>query len=142
MSINKFNQEGYKDPTAYTALTNVHKTEKTTKAYLPIVYICSPYAGDIVRNVENARRYSRFAYEEGAIPFAPHLLFPQFMDDSNFKERRTAINFNKIMLSKCDELWVFGSRFSSGMSDEICEAERKYMKIRYFTENLEELKNA
>lgn len=51
----------------------------------PIVYICSPYTGDIKANVENARRYCRFAADTGYIPMAPHLLFPQFLDDANPK---------------------------------------------------------
>ena len=35
MSINKFNQEGYYDPTMYEALTNVVKDEKK------IIFICN-----------------------------------------------------------------------------------------------------
>ena len=62
MSINKFNSEGYYDPTTYEALTNIEKEERALRAFRPIVYICSPYAGDVPTNVENARKYSRFAY--------------------------------------------------------------------------------
>ena len=72
MSINKFNSEGYYDPTTYEALTNIEKEERALRAFRPIVYICSPYAGDVATNVENARRYSRFAVEAGYIPIAPH----------------------------------------------------------------------
>ena len=65
MSINKFNSEGYYDPTTYEALTNIEKEERALRAFRPIVYICSPYAGDVAANVENARRYSRFAVDAG-----------------------------------------------------------------------------
>lgn len=41
-----------------------------------LVYICSPYAGDIENNTAKAKKYSRFAVESRAIPFAPHLLMP------------------------------------------------------------------
>ena len=88
MSINKFNSEGYYDPTAYEAMTTVEKEEKALRAFRPIVYICSPYAGDVSKNVENARNYSRFAVDKGYIPVAPHLLFPQFLNDNNTKERQ------------------------------------------------------
>ena len=54
--------------------------------YRPLVYICSPYAGDIEKNTENARRYSRFAADRNGIPIAPHLLFPQFMDEETERE--------------------------------------------------------
>ena len=59
-------------------------------AHLPLVYVCSPYAGDVKTNVKNAKRYSRFAVDENAIPVTPHLLYPQFMDDGNEAEREMA----------------------------------------------------
>ena len=52
MGINKYNSEGYYDPTVYEALSNIEKEEKAARrVYRPLVYICSPYAGDIERNV-------------------------------------------------------------------------------------------
>ena len=41
----------------------------------PLVYICSPFSGDIEGNTKKAREYSRFAVDQGAIPLAPHLLY-------------------------------------------------------------------
>ena len=61
MSINKFNSEGYYDPTAYEAMTSVEKEERALRAFRPIVYICSPYAGDVTNNVEKARQYRKNA---------------------------------------------------------------------------------
>lgn len=84
MGIDKFNHEGYSDLTTYEALTNIHREEMAADkkaAYLPLVYVCSPYAGDIENNVKNAKRYSRFAVENHAILVTPHLLYPQFMND-------------------------------------------------------------
>ena len=65
------------------------------KKYKKMVYICSPYAGDIEKNTERARKYSRWAVECGCIPIAPHLLFPQFMSEET--EREEAL-FNGIVL--------------------------------------------
>lgn len=45
---------------------------------IPLVYICSPYRGDIETNSQNARAYCSLAASQGCIPFAPHLLFTQF----------------------------------------------------------------
>ena len=106
-------------------------------SFRPIVYICSPYAGNIYDNILKARKYSRFAVDCYCIPFPPHLLFPQFMDDTT--ERDTAVFMNMVMLSKCHELWVFGDVISDGMKAEIDKAKKKHMKIRYFTEELEEV---
>lgn len=99
MSVNKYNSEGYNDPTTYEALTNIDKQDKAAKKaahfclsekYRPLVYICSPYSGTITKNVKRARKLCRFALDIGAIPLAPHLLYPQFVDDENPEERYLA----------------------------------------------------
>ena len=88
MGINKYNSEGYYDPTVYEALSNIEKEEKAARRiYRPLVYICSPYAGDVEQNVNMARVYSRFAVRNTGIPLTPHLLYPQFMDDGSPAER-------------------------------------------------------
>ncbi|MFC4284381.1 DUF4406 domain-containing protein [Catenibacterium sp. GCM10023432] len=142
MSIDKFNHEGYFDPTTYEALTNIHREEKAADkkaAYLPLVYVCSPYAGDVENNVSNAKKYSRFAVENNAIPVTPHLLYPQFMNDSNEKEREMAMHFNYVLLGKCTELWVFGGVVSREMAREISVAKKRRMKIRWFTWEMKEV---
>ena len=110
MGVNKFNCEGYYDPTAYEALTKIEQEAKALRAFRPVVYICSPLAGDMVKNQENARR-----------------------------ERDLALFMDIVLLSKCAELWVFGEKITSGMSIEIEKAKRKGQLIRYFTENCEEV---
>ena len=135
MTISKFNSEGYYDPTTYEALSKVEREEKAAR-YRPLVYICSPFSGDISGNIERAKKYSRYAVDSKAIPIAPHLLFPQFMSDD--AERELALFMDMVLLGKCEELWVFGELVTEGMSAEIAKAKRKNMKIRYFTEDCEE----
>lgn len=133
------NAEGYADPTAFGALCAIEKEEKALRAFRSIVYICSPYAGDVENNTAAARRYCRFAVEVGYIPIAPHLLFPQFLNDSNPKERELGLFFWNAILSKCAEIWVFGDRISEGMEAEIKRATWKGYRIRYFSETCEEV---
>ena len=38
-------------------------------------------------------------------------------------------------------MWIFGGNISEGMAREIALAERRRMKIRYFTETMEEIKD-
>lgn len=64
---------------------------KNQRAYRPLVYICSPFSGDVEGNTERARRFCRFVLEHGQIPLAPHLMFPQFMSDDDPAERELAI---------------------------------------------------
>ena len=136
-----YNSEGYASPTEYEAFTHIEKEEKAAAkaaAFRPVVYICSPYSGDTEKNTANARKYSRFAVDLHYLPITPHIYFTQFMDDNIPEERQTAIFMNWVLMSKCVELWVFGEYISPGMKAEIERAKRKHMKIRYFTEELEE----
>ena len=45
------NSEGYMDLTAFEALK---RAERRRFGYRPLVYICSPYSGDVQANVEVA----------------------------------------------------------------------------------------
>lgn len=139
MNINKFNSEGYYDPTTYEALSSIENEERSLRTFRPIVYICSPYAGDVETNVQKARRYCRFAVDKGYIPIAPHLLFTQFLNDDNPKERQLGIFFGNAVMSKCSEVWVFGEHISNGMEAEIKRAKWKNYRLRYFNDDLEEV---
>lgn len=138
MSANLYNSEGYYDPTAYEALSHIEREAKKT-AYRPLVFICSPYAGDIERNTERAREYSRFAVSKNCIPIAPHLLFPQFMEEDNPAQRSLGIFFGLVLQSKCREVWVFGRTISKGMAVEIAKARERKLPVRYFTDRCMEV---
>ena len=139
MGADKFNGEGYYDPTAYEALTRIEQEAKALRAFRPVVYICSPLAGDMVKNQKSIRTYCRFAVDAGYVPIAPHIYFPQFLHDNDRKERDLALFMDIVLLSKCTELWVFGEEITGGMSIEIRKAKSKGQLIRYFTENCEEV---
>lgn len=136
--MDRYNHEGYPDPTAYNALMAVAREEKA-KQYLPLVYIASPFAGDAERNITRAQSYCRFAVSKGCIPLAPHLHYPQFMDDSDKAQRDLSLRFAMVLLGKCDELWCFGGKVSAGMAAEIAKAKRHDMPIKYFNEQCEEV---
>lgn len=105
---------------------------------MKIAYICSPYSGDIKKNTERAQCACRYAYEEGYVPFAPHLLYPQFLSEKS--ERDEAMHMCLEMMARCHELWVFYGDFgrvSEGMMKEIEWAKRMQLNIRYF--NLSDL---
>jgi hypothetical protein len=130
-----YNDKGYHDPTVAQALTNIGREQ----SWKPCVFICSPFAGDVNFNTQKAIEYTKFAVEQGAIPFAPHLLYPQVLDDSSPKERELGIFFGMVWLGKCEEIWVFGDTVSAGMEREITRAEKRGLTIRYFNEKCEEV---
>lgn len=139
MMVSKFNSEGYYDPTVHGALMKVEKEERAARAaaaYRPLVYICSPYAGDIEKNTYRARAFSRFAVEKRYIPIAPHLLCPQYIDEET--ERWLGLKMGLVFMGKCEEVWIFGDVISEGMAEEIERAKKMRKKIRYFTDDLQE----
>ena len=93
-----------------------------------IIFVSSPYAGNIEENTKAARRYCRYVVEQGHTPIAPHLFFPQFLNEKT--ERLLGIQMGLHLLDFCDEIWVFGEQ-STGMKSEIAYAEENGIPVRY-----------
>ena len=84
------------------------------------IYLCSRFAGDTATNVAVSERLCRQVIEAGGAPFAPHLLYPRFLDDQNPSERSLGIACGLTFMEVCDEVWVYsGNRQSSGMRREV-----------------------
>ena len=107
--------------------------------FMPLVYICSPYQGDVEHNTQAAQRYSRFALENKRLPIAPHLLFPQFMSAETEGTRELALHMGMILLTKCHELWYFGDRISDGMKLELNRARLRGIPVRHFNNDCKEV---
>lgn len=95
-----------------------------------IVYIASPYAGDVEGNVAFAKAACRLAMEQGNTPVAAHLLYPQMLDDAVPEERELGIRLGLKLLEACSEMWLCGSRISSGMQKELEAAGRLGIPVR------------
>jgi len=98
---------------------------------MKLVYIVSPYAGDIEENIRKARAYCRYACECGYIPIAVHLLFPTFLQEDVPEEREKGIQMGVKLIERCDAVWVFGNTISKGMRREIDAAEQIGVPITY-----------
>lgn len=87
------------------------------------VFICSKYAGDIEHNVRVAQALCRMAVDAGLAPFAPHLLYTQFLDDSDTAQRDLGISLGLRFMETCDVVWVYvGEGISDGMHQEMAHA--------------------
>lgn len=96
----------------------------------PVVFICSPFAGDIEANVAYAREAMLDSLARGEAPYAPHLLYPQVLDDNDTVGRRAGMNAGKTILARCDVLAVYLDRGeSSGMRSEISFAVERGIAI-------------
>lgn len=89
-----------------------------------LVYIASPYAGDVLENIQTAQNACRYAMAQGVVPIEVHLMYPQFLDDGSVEEREAGMQMGIRVLEACDELWLFGNRMSSGMQRELEAAEQ------------------
>ena len=103
-----------------------------------LIYVASPYAGDTAHNIEFAKQACRAVMDSGHAFFAPHLLYPSVLDDNAPEQREFGMEMGISVLSRCDELWVFGDRISTGMRAEIDAAERMGIPIQYVTLSMEQ----
>lgn len=143
------NSEGYPDPVAGEVMSKLMREYKQKQRQVyrknseiklrPMVYIVSKYAGDIEKNTAAAIGYARFAIQQNRIPVASHLLYPQILDDTDAEQRELGLLFGQALLVLCKEVWVFGTEHSPGMQAEIHEARRLNKRIRFYSEELEEI---
>ena len=131
------NHEGYIDEVPWQVIRNVEREAVERSPFLPLIYICAPYSGDVAKNTRKAAEFAAFAYRRGNIPIIPHLLFP-FLDDENPDERRLAIHMDLVLIGKCKEVWVLGDRITVGMRVKIERAKRRRQPIRYFNSEFRE----
>lgn len=102
-----------------------------------LVFICSPFHSydemQKLCNIENAKTYCRIASRQGYIPIAPHLFFPQFLNDDNPTERAAGIEMGKHLMQKCSKVWVCGNYISDGMREEIMFAQQNNIPYEHIT---------
>lgn len=98
-----------------------------------LIYVASPYAGNTEYNIEFAKQACRTVMESGHAFFAPHLLYPAILDDAAPEQREMGMKMGISVLSRCDELWVFGDTISKGMQAEIDAANHMGIPVQYMT---------
>lgn len=97
---------------------------------MKLIYVSSPYTGDLERDLEYARRACRTVMECGECPIAPRLIYSAILDDMAPAERKPSAEMSQALLHRCNEVWAFGPVTGSGMKREIAEAKRLYMPVR------------
>ena len=127
-TISDLAKRGVLDGNLSDALWNAAKTDAgrdpTAAGHRPVVYVCSPYRGEIERNTANAKRYAKEVVAAGYAPVVPHLMLPQFMEDSD-----PWMECGLALLARCDELWYWGEP-TAGMKIEIEEARALEIPVR------------
>ena len=73
---------------------------------------------------------SKFVLEKNGVPLNPFMIHEYFLLDTI--DRDTIRESNNALVSRADELWVFGE-ISNGVASEIKLAKKQQKPIRYFT---------
>ncbi len=100
---------------------------------MKMIYLASPYDGNLEKNVAFAKAGCDFVMKQGHGFFAPHLTYTKILDDSDPRQRKVALEMALTMLKRCDELWVFrfsGEDITPAMSVEISFAKQEGIPVR------------
>lgn len=99
---------------------------------LRFVVLESPYAGDVVGNVEYARACLLDSIGRGEVPFAGHLLYTQVLDDGVPGDREAGIGLHLAWIGRCDGVVVYVDRgISPGMVRGIEYAKGLGVVVKY-----------
>jgi len=74
-----------------------------------------------------------FVFQNDSIPINPFRLFDYFLGDRVDRDKIRAANAE--MISRCDEVWVFGETIADGVLMEIAQAASEGKPVRYFSIN-------
>ena len=99
---------------------------------MQLVYVCSPYSGDVKRNKEYARMIAKSVIEGGCVPIVPHLYITEILNDDVPEERSQGMKICMDLVEKCDMVFV-GQRYgiTDGMKQEIAKAKLCNKLIMY-----------
>lgn len=107
----------------------------------PRVYVASrlraPSAAEAKRNADLVRLACAHATAQGVRPFAPHLLYPHWLDPRDAAQDALGIEMALADLAECQQLWLYvdGRGISQGMAAELkawqdaCGAEPRVWKL-------------
>lgn len=98
------------------------------------IFICSPFRGNIEENKKAAQFFAKVIIGTGRVPVAPHLYFPQFLDEENPNERMNGIEMGLELMDVCDEVYVLGFNITEGMKFELDHARAKHIPVRLYDE--------
>jgi hypothetical protein len=98
-----------------------------------LVYLCHCFSGgpkSIAENKYNASRWAKSFMLAGDAVVSPQLYLDQCFDEAT--ERELAMEQCLALLRKCDRVYVCGEWITSGMIEEILEAQKLGIKIITF----------
>lgn len=100
------------------------------------LYVCTPYSGDIERNIQRTKAVCSVLSNLGYLPIAPHLFYTQFLNDRISEERKIGMECGLQQLHDAMAIVVVGDdegKISRGMIQEIVFASYQQIQIIHFS---------
>jgi len=113
-------------------LNELNKLSEIKKNNMKLVILESPYAGDVLKNIQYARRCVRDSLLRGESPIASHLLYTQdsILNDNNPEERQLGIDAGLAWKSVAEATVVYADLgITDGMHYGIRQARKQGIKV-------------
>lgn len=101
---------------------------------MELVYVCSPYRGDVRLHKEYARLIAKTVIDGGCIPIVPHLYITEVLNDNIPADREQGMKMCLELVERCSFVMV-GERFgiTDGMKREIEKAKSCNKMVVYMS---------
>jgi len=101
-----------------------------------LTLVCSPYRASDPRQGHRNRLYARLALRHsifmGELPHAPHVEYPEVLDDNHPSERERGMHLSLDFLHRAERIAIYGDLgISDGMAREIRTARVMQKEILY-----------
>ena len=116
------------DALHYTAAALVRHRRLTAKR-MPRIYICHPFADNVPVNKARLRALCHCLVERGALPVAPQLYLPEFVDEEVEQNRTRALCLE--LVNTCDEVRIFGDQITDDMMRVLRYAKARDIPVRF-----------
>jgi hypothetical protein len=114
--------------TAIYSSAELVRMDHESNSRIAKVYVCHAWSNDPVVNSKEIAFICKGIVEQGALPIAPQLYLPAFMDEAT--QREQALAFCLELLADCDLVLCFGTP-SEGMRRELAFARSRGIKVRH-----------
>lgn len=106
---------------------------------MDLVFICSPYRGDVEKNIERVKRYCKRASVDRKVPIAPHLYFTQFLNDESWGDRYDGMYMGQTLMEYCKQIWIFADELTEEMVEEIKRAKELKLEFHFYNADMERI---
>lgn len=99
------------------------------KNYKPLIYISTQYTKNVTQELNRASKLIEFVKNRGGIPIHPLIIFQYPETNLSIEDIK---NSRKVLLAKCDEIYVFDDKDTEDTQAEIQAAIKQHRPVKRF----------